>query len=360
MSRRFPIPSYLYLPFVDFARVVFLPNRFFSSLSTEGVFLRAVIFLLVSFIIDITLDEAIFGRNSFRLIQNVVGWILYPVSMAFFAHIVSRREGVRFEQAYAFAIFSFGVTVLAHSNVWWITVLFLWGWVPLTWYFAIRRLYASLPQWRCLLTAWFSCVAAGSIGLYIPFDRLVGTTDCDPTLAKEYYLAGIQSRKSGRANEAREYLKTAIRLGEGKLRQRAEVYLKTMIPMDPVDPTVLCESNKAYNLRNEGRDDLAEPIWKKCIQDAPRFEWPYVNLADVYCSRGQYEEAVKLLDQVTELNPSYLRAWVLLSEVRQDQGRYSDAVKAVFRAYMLDSMNDEVRERIDALKEAKFPSKQGR
>ena len=51
---------------------------------------------------------------------------------------------------------------------------------------------------------------------------------------------------------------------------------------------------------------------------------------------GRYEDALKILEQIVEIEPTYQRAWARMGQMQRKLTRYEDAVKSYARALEID------------------------
>jgi len=163
--------------------------------------------------------------------------------------------------------------------------------------------------------------------------------------AGEYYRLGIEYKARGWTEQAREALSRAITLGRGtNISIRAERFLATKIPRYPVPEEAMHMNIEGFNLDHSANQAQAEKVWLECIRKYPNFEWPYGNLGILYVNQGKYKEGEALLHKALSINPSYLNAWLHLSESRRQQKDYVSAAKYINKALDLDSEDSAAQE----------------
>ncbi len=159
----------------------------------------------------------------------------------------------------------------------------------------------------------------------------------DGKTASEYYMLGFQYKSAGWTEQARESIMKAIAIdGGGTIAKKAEIFLKTRLPRYPVPENAVLMNIAANGENSFFTRDKAEAIWKQCIGEYPKFEWPYNNLSDLYIQKGKFKEAEKLLNSALNINPNYVNAWIHLAECKLKENDKIAAQNCVNKALELE------------------------
>ncbi len=159
----------------------------------------------------------------------------------------------------------------------------------------------------------------------------------DGKTASEYFTLGFQCKRAGWIEQAREAINRAIATDRsGKIASKAERFLRTRLPRDPVPEKAVLMNITANGENSFFTRDKAEEIWKQCIAEYPKFEWPYGNLGDLYVQEGKYKDAEKLLNRALRINPDYVNAWAHLAECKLNECDKVGAQNCINKALVLE------------------------
>ena len=102
--------------------------------------------------------------------------------------------------------------------------------------------------------------------------------------------------------------------GDGR-NSEAQVYLERAVRLQPNNVQALDNLGVVYALTHQL--DRAAETFLQCIQKAPKFDQPYLNLARVDISMGKRAEAAKVLKQLLEQVPDHALAQQYLRRLQQ-------------------------------------------
>jgi tetratricopeptide (TPR) repeat protein len=174
-----------------------------------------------------------------------------------------------------------------------------------------------------------------------------GAANAGDLSAGEYYNEGLTLKDSGQCELCRIYMTLAMRADpSGEVGKSAERFIRNYLARYPVPKAAQNMNNRAYGLRLQQKPDEAKQLYQRCIRLHPFFEWPYNNLAKIYFSEGDFSAARKLLNTAVAINPNYVNAWITLGYVQSRQNDIAGARSAFAQALMLDSTNEEAKERL--------------
>jgi tetratricopeptide (TPR) repeat protein len=155
--------------------------------------------------------------------------------------------------------------------------------------------------------------------------------------ATEYYNLGIEYKKMGWTEQARDAMTLAAENAEDvQVADRARRFLKTKIPRFPVPLLAEQKNIKGFNLMAEGDAAAAKKMFEELIRDFPDFEWPYGNLSAIYLQEGKHGRAKELLRTALKVNPDYVTGWLRMAEAKGSEQDYQGALDCVKRALASD------------------------
>ncbi len=73
----------------------------------------------------------------------------------------------------------------------------------------------------------------------------------------------------------------------------------------------------------------AEEYWGRCLELKPRHFGPYLGLAELMTSKGQFQDATQVLQKVFELGGSTGEVYLKLGEAYENQGMLTESLKAL-------------------------------
>lgn len=158
----------------------------------------------------------------------------------------------------------------------------------------------------------------------------------------EYLSLGRQYKTVGWTEQAREALGKAIEKGDPQVASDAKRFLETKLPRYSQPEAAVQLNIKGYNADGLFGDG-AEKIWLECINKYPNFEWPYSNLGDRYVSQKRFKEGEALIRKALEINPSYVNAWIHLSECKRKQRQFAESRECINKALALDPSDERAR-----------------
>jgi tetratricopeptide (TPR) repeat protein len=164
----------------------------------------------------------------------------------------------------------------------------------------------------------------------------------DLKTAQQYYDKGAVFKNKGWVEPSRQCLQRAIAMDRGgPVGKKAEIYLRTRLPLKPVSYEAEQESIEAYNLSAEGKYEQANAVWKRLIKQAPDFEWPLTNLAWNYVDMDELDEAELLARHVLDVNPHFANAKLVMSALAEKRKDFETAKQWVDKVLKEDPENYE-------------------
>lgn len=161
-----------------------------------------------------------------------------------------------------------------------------------------------------------------------------------PFVATYHVGLGESLYKVGETNEAIKVLQAALRLDAnqseahqllgasfkqaGDLNAAVASYKKAL-EQDPTNHEVLNSLAVVHSER--GDFESSQAILLRLVQESPRNLDYRFNLSVVQTQLEQYDLAIETLLSLLELTPNYIRAYVVLGQVYEAQGRTEDAVR---------------------------------
>ena len=119
-----------------------------------------------------------------------------------------------------------------------------------------------------------------------------GPAERPMTGAADYYQRGVEYKQFGWTEKAREDLQKAVELDpDGQIGERAKRFLNTKLPANPIVREAEQRNIEGYNLMVSNQKEEAKKVFAKLIEDYPRFEWPYNNLAGIYVDESNTARA---------------------------------------------------------------------
>lgn len=143
---------------------------------------------------------------------------------------------------------------------------------------------------------------------------------------EDYLELGHELQAVGRLEDARKSVKLAIKKSEDKeLNAKAEAFIKTQLPKEPVAADAQKECIEAFELMGKDRD-AAKDALRKLTMSHPEFEWPFLFLGTIYMLEGSISKAEKLIRRVVSNSPDLISAKHLLISVLLADARYTEAL----------------------------------
>lgn len=169
----------------------------------------------------------------------------------------------------------------------------------------------------------------------------------DPTFVKDFvgsygFLSDVEPKVSA---EEQALLVTVRELFEKSRFREAEQEIVNFIrlteaPTDPSAPKVEISPAMVFVLGNlyfqADRSEDARRAFLEAIRRFPRFRRAHTNLAYLYISKGQLEEALPMLQKAVELGENSSRAYGLLGYCHLNKKNPLAAENAYRQAYLLD------------------------
>ncbi|MDX2106909.1 MAG: tetratricopeptide repeat protein [Candidatus Melainabacteria bacterium] len=152
---------------------------------------------------------------------------------------------------------------------------------------------------------------------------------------EEYYQQGLMYKAYGRTEKARSAMLAAQNF-DARTKLKAQIYIKTHLPLDPVSKEAEQMNIKGYNLMASRRTADAIKAFKNCIAEYPHFEWPYGNLGSLYIKLQEFDKAKFYLEQAVAINPDYVNALQHLAELELRQGHRQEALGYLERISIAD------------------------
>lgn len=152
----------------------------------------------------------------------------------------------------------------------------------------------------------------------------------------EYYQQGVLYKAYGWTEKAREAMIEAQRF-EPKTAKKAQIYIRTHLPLNPVSKDAERMNIKGYNLMASRKTKEAIEAFKNCMAKYPEFEWPYGNLGSLYIKLGEFDQARIYLDKAIAINPDYVNALRHLAELELRQGHRKEALMYLDKISALDN-----------------------
>lgn len=158
--------------------------------------------------------------------------------------------------------------------------------------------------------------------------------------ADQYYDLAVLNQKKGLCEVARECTKRAITLDQnGKVGARAKLFMQSNIPRYPVSATAERQNIEAFNLLAKNKLTPAMALLEDTIQEYPKFEWPYNNLAFACIMQKRTQQAKTYANKALEINPKYANAWLTLGNAYLLERNFPAAKDAAQRANAYDPDN---------------------
>lgn len=178
--------------------------------------------------------------------------------------------------------------------------------------------------------------------------------------AADYYQRGVEYKQFGWTEKAREDLEKAVAMDpSGEMGQRALRFLHTKLPANPIGRDAEQRNIEGYNLMVSDQKEQAKKVFARLIEDYPRFEWPYNNLAGIYVDENNAQKAEQLCRQALEINPHYTNArttWAQAKIVARDFPGAQAQLDLALKEDPDDHWANMLKERLDLLKPgAKIP-----
>jgi len=157
----------------------------------------------------------------------------------------------------------------------------------------------------------------------------------------QYYTLGINYKKLGWTEQARDAMTFAVETGadsreDAAVVMSARLFLKTKIPRFPVPLLAEQKNIEGFNLMATGDAQGAILTFEELIREFPDFEWPYGNLSVLYLQEGKLDRAKELLKIALDINPDYVNGWLHMATARVLDSDIGGAAKCIERALQSD------------------------
>lgn len=149
--------------------------------------------------------------------------------------------------------------------------------------------------------------------------------ECAFSTGQEYYQQGLMYKAYGWTEKARTAMLAAQNFDQ-ETKSKAQIYIKTHLPLAPISKDAEQMNIKGYNLMASRKTNDAINAFKNCIAKYPHFEWPYGNLGSLYIKLQEFDKAKFYLDKAVAINPEYINALQHLAELELRQGHRQEAL----------------------------------
>ena len=160
----------------------------------------------------------------------------------------------------------------------------------------------------------------------------------DSIMASYYYKEGVAEKIRGYPDASREQLEKVIELDtNGKFGKMAENYIDKYLPKSTnISEDAIYLNIQGFRANHYDKDfETAIDYFEQSIEASPEFEWPYSNMAGVYCFQyNEFDKAQKLWEKALKLNPNYINARVSQAKCSFEHGlslyrdnKYDEAMK---------------------------------
>lgn len=165
------------------------------------------------------------------------------------------------------------------------------------------------------------------------------TKEIPQGLSQAQYLSmALQYERLGLPEQLRKCLEQCRKVAPASADgYKAIRFLRTKAPVKTVPLDASRRNMEARQLQMVGKEELARGTLEDLVRDYPEFEWPYVGLSRLVLFDGEIERAERLAKKATELNPSYINAWLGLATIHIIHWNIDKANKCVETANSLDS-----------------------
>jgi hypothetical protein len=136
-------------------------------------------------------------------------------------------------------------------------------------------------------------------------------------------------------SEGKAHLEKAAELGKGTpTGEKAKRFLRCNWPVEPVPNEVVLLHTQAIASSDIKKSD---ELWRECIRRCPSFEHPQSCLAmHLIFLEGKKDEGVKILENLIKTKPNYVRPYVRLSQMEEQEGHYKKALNYIECAMKLN------------------------
>lgn len=159
----------------------------------------------------------------------------------------------------------------------------------------------------------------------------------DPTNADAYY------------NLASTYHQVGKQRSDNRLLKEAEGLYHRCLDYSPDHGD--CYRSLAAFLVDTERPEVAFKLLEKWAERSPNLSDPRIELARLHEEFGDKAKARAYVTQALELNPNSSRAWTAMGHLREEQGRYAQALQNYQQAYNLDRGQPGLARRIGSLQQ---------
>jgi len=186
----------------------------------------------------------------------------------------------------------------------------------------LPELSAMSKRSIAVVVAWLILVAVGSKYL-LPAPNTVP----DGLFAFEYLVWGRNLAAKESFSKARDALSRAVKMDpNGHDGQCAQHTIDCRLPKSPQPEAAVQANMDALALLKNKDTNGAIKAWQDCIQQYPKFEWPYIHLSKLYARQHKLDDADGLLKKVLAENPNCADALFAMGEI---QGLRKDHVAAM-------------------------------
>ena len=150
-------------------------------------------------------------------------------------------------------------------------------------------------------------------------------------------------------NLAATYHEVGKQRSDKGLLEEAEILYNRCLNLSPDNTD--CYRALAALLVDTERPKKAFELLELWADRSPTLADPRVELARLHEEFGDNAMARRLLNQALEVNPSDARAWTALGHLREEQGRYAQALQNYQQAYNLNRGQPGLARRIGSLQQ---------
>lgn len=150
-------------------------------------------------------------------------------------------------------------------------------------------------------------------------------------------------------DNARMHADLAIAYAEGGNNEKALAEFRRSIELNPDEPNI--HFNFGVFFQNNGNLEAAAEEYELAIKTKGAPPKAYDNLASVYVKLKRYDDAIAVLEKLSVLLPSSWKPLSLIAQVYLIKNNREKSVEYYTKALNLDPQNEELRIRLEALKE---------
>jgi tetratricopeptide (TPR) repeat protein len=178
-------------------------------------------------------------------------------------------------------------------------------------------------------------------GWYENIDKKEELVKKYPGAVADFKLTFAEDEKSLVGLDMWQYIELGDKFFSNKNYNVALYQYKKAQKQQPYNPVVMTRIAKCYILQNKYDD--AEKVLQECSFVNPNYVTTYELLVKLFYEKGEYEKAMKYYEDVLQINPFNWEIHKIVAQMLTDLGKIKDAVKKYEIVLLLNPTDTETK-----------------